>query len=55
MIATLSAVGRERLRRFLRILRIAALVGAAYAGATAGPEQKAALVDGVSAPAAGRP
>lgn len=47
MIATPSAVTRERLRRFMRILRIAAVigagVGAVYGGATAGPGARALL------------
>ncbi|MEJ8810791.1 adenylate/guanylate cyclase domain-containing protein [Variovorax ureilyticus] len=41
MVASLSAVTRERLRRFMRILRIAAVIGAGvgaiYGGAIAGP------------------
>ncbi|MEO7937054.1 MAG: adenylate/guanylate cyclase domain-containing protein [Burkholderiaceae bacterium] len=48
MIATLSAVTRERLRRFLRIMRmvvfIAAGVGAVYGAAIAGPGARALLV-----------
>lgn len=47
MIATLSAVTRERLRRFMRILRVAALIGAGfgavYAGAIAGPGARSLL------------
>jgi adenylate cyclase len=47
MIATFSAVTRERLRRFMRIVRLAALigagVGAVYAGATAGPGVRSLL------------
>ena len=47
MIAPLSAVTRDRLRRFLRILRMAAFigagVGATYAGANAGPGVRALL------------
>ena len=41
MIATLSAVTRERLRRFMRIMRMAAVIGAGvgalYGSAIAGP------------------
>ena len=48
MIATLSAVTRERLRRFMRIVRMAAVigagVGAVYGGAMAGPGARALLV-----------
>jgi adenylate cyclase len=48
MTATLSAVTRDRLRRFMRIIRIATVigagVGAVYAGATAGPGARALLV-----------
>ena len=48
MIATLSAVTRERLRRFMRVMRMAALigvgVGAIYGGAIAGPGARALLV-----------
>jgi adenylate cyclase len=48
MIATLSAVMRERLRRFLRILRLAAVigagVGAVYAGAIAPPGARSLLI-----------
>src|SRR5664279_2676207 len=48
MIATLSAVTRERLRRFMRIVRMAAVigagVGAVYGGATAGPGARSLLV-----------
>jgi adenylate cyclase len=48
MIATLSAVTRERLRRFMRIVRMAAVigagVGAVYGGAIAGPGARALLV-----------
>ena len=47
MIATLSAVTRERLRRFMRIVRMAGVigagVGAVYAGATAGPGTRSLL------------
>ena len=47
MIDTLSAVTRERLRRFMRILRMAAVigagVGAVYGGAIAGPGARALL------------
>ena len=47
MIATLSAVTRERLRRFMRIMRIAAVigagVGAVYGGAIAGPGARSLL------------
>jgi len=52
MIATLSAVTRERLRRFMRIMRMAAVigagvgagVGAVYGGAIAGPGARSLLV-----------
>jgi adenylate cyclase len=48
MIATLSAVTRERLRRFMRIMRIVALtgagVGALYGGAIAGAGARSLLV-----------
>ena len=48
MIATLSAVTRERLRRFMRIVRMAAVigvgVGAVYGVAIAGPGARALLV-----------
>ena len=48
MIATLSAVTRERLRRFMRIMYMTAVigagVGAVYAGARAGPGAHALLV-----------
>jgi hypothetical protein len=48
MIATLSAVTRERLRRFMRIVRMAAVigagVGAVYGGAIAGPGARSLLV-----------
>ena len=47
MVATLSAVMRQRLRRFLRIMRlvavIGAVVGAGIAGATAGPGTRSLL------------
>ena len=47
MIATLSAVTRERLRLFMRIMRMAAIigagVGAVYGGAMAGPGARALL------------
>ena len=47
MIDTLSAVARERLRRFMRIVRTAAIigagVGAVYGGAIAGPGTRALL------------
>jgi len=47
MIATLSAVTHERLRRFMGIVRMAAVigagVGAVYAGATAGPGTRSLL------------
>ena len=47
MIDTLSAVARERLRRFMRIVRTAAVigagVGAVYGGAIAGPGTRALL------------
>ena len=47
MIATLSAVTRQRLRRFMGIVRMAAVigagVGAVYAGATAGPGTRSLL------------
>jgi len=47
MIATLSAVTRERLRLFMRIMRMAAVigagVGAVYGGAMAGPGARALL------------
>ena len=48
MIATLSAVTRERLRRFMRIIRMAAVigagVGAVYGSAIAGPGARSLLV-----------
>ena len=48
MSATLSAVTRERLRRFMRILRMAAVIGAGvgalYGGAIAGPGARSLLV-----------
>ncbi len=48
MIATLSAVTRERLRRFMRIMRMVAVIGAGvgalYAGAIAGPGARPLLV-----------
>ena len=48
MIDTLSAVTRERLRRFMRIVRMAAIIGAGsgavYAGAIAGPGARSLLV-----------
>ncbi|MCW5643944.1 MAG: adenylate/guanylate cyclase domain-containing protein [Rhodoferax sp.] len=48
MIATLSAVTRERLRRFMRIMYMTAVIGAGagavYAGARAGPGAHALLV-----------
>ena len=48
MIDTLSAVTRERLRRFMRIVRMAAVigagVGAVYGVAIAGPGARALLV-----------
>ena len=48
MIATLSAVMRERLRRFMRIVGMAAVigtgVGALYAGAITGPGARSLLV-----------
>ena len=48
MIATLSAVTRERLRRFMRIVRIAVIIGAGvgaiYGGAIAGPGARSLLV-----------
>src|SRR3977135_3141082 len=48
MIATLSAVTRERLRRFMRIVRMAAVIGAGvgalYAGGVAGPGARSLLV-----------
>jgi adenylate cyclase len=48
MIDTLSAVTRERLRRFMRVVRMAAFigagVGAVYGGAIAGPGARALLV-----------
>ena len=48
MIATLSAVTRERLRRFMRILRVIAVIGAGvgaiYGVAIAGPGARALLV-----------
>jgi len=47
MIATVSAVTRDRLRRFMRVVRMAAFigagVGAVYAGATAGPGARSLL------------
>jgi len=47
MIATLSAVTRERLRRFMRIVRTAAVIGAGvgalYGGAIAGPGARTLL------------
>ncbi|MCE9658755.1 MAG: adenylate/guanylate cyclase domain-containing protein [Burkholderiales bacterium] len=47
MVAPLSAVTRERLRRFMRILRMAAVigagVGAVYGGAIAGPGARSLL------------
>lgn len=47
MIATLSAVTRERLRRFMRILRMAVVIGAAvgavYGAAIAGPGARSLL------------
>src|SRR4029079_17907864 len=47
MIATVSAVTRDRLRRFMRVVRMAAFIGAAvgavYAGATAGPGARSLL------------
>jgi adenylate cyclase len=47
MVATLSAVTRERLRRFMRVMRVVALigagVGAGIAGATAGPDTRSLL------------
>ena len=48
MYATFSAVTRQRLRRFTRIVRMAAVIGAGvgalYAGATAGPGARSLLV-----------
>lgn len=48
MLDTLSAVTRERLRRFMRVVRVAAVigagVGAVYGGAMAGPGAHALLV-----------
>ena len=48
MLPTLSAVTRDRLRRFMRIMRMVAVigvgVGAIYAGAIAGPGARALLV-----------
>jgi hypothetical protein len=48
MIATLSAVTREGLRRFMRVMRIVAVigvgVGAVYGGAIAGPGARSLLV-----------
>ena len=48
MIATLSAVMRERLRRFMRIVGMAAVIGAGvgalYAGAITGPGARSLLV-----------
>ena len=48
MTATLSAVTRERLRRFMRILRMAAVIGAGtgavYGGAIAEPGARSLLV-----------
>lgn len=48
MIATFSAVTRERLRRFMRVIRMAAVigagVGAVIAGGTAGPGARSLLV-----------
>ncbi len=47
MIATISAVTRERLRRFIRIIRVASVIGAGvgaiYAGAIAGPGARSLL------------
>jgi adenylate cyclase len=47
MIASLSAITRERLRRFLRVVRMAAVigagVGAVYGGAIAGPGARSLL------------
>src|SRR3982751_1026879 len=47
MIATLSAITGERLRRFLRVVRMAAVigagVGAVYGGAIAGPGARSLL------------
>src|SRR5450631_4108032 len=48
MITTFSAVTRERLRRFMRVMRMVAVIGAGsgavYGGALAGPGARSLLV-----------